>query len=459
MENINHRITISQKLYIWSILFEPLLFFIIIEAQNLIAIPITISRLLQLCVILIFFSKILISLKLKFVSNIFLNKFNLYIVIFILYIVLVSIFGYLSDFYKYKNMAEFWKGPVVYQGLLGTENFRPTFEIFLFIYYFIYFVVVPKYIFVTKIHLNYFFKCFFVLAFVVFSIGIVDSLSNYLYNFDLIPRHLVDNRWVHMLWRFHSICGEPRDAVVYLFFFLSIYALRNAILEKKMNKKLILLTIFCIMLTQSVSGYAGIFLGLIMILFLKASFKNILISVFLFIFFVVILITFLEMQAFYRLSNLYHEFLIFPNLIEKTGQMPEMLYLQAPDIVPLWLVWLKINSLDFFNVLFGHGFGSSTFAVNNFINYFGGLNNPRSNFSRYIFEIGLFGTLIYTLIFFKPIYEFSSIINRLFYNQFFITSVFLFAATMGHRSNLFFILIGILIAIMVNKKLIFEEGS
>ena len=454
MNNVNKNITLHQKTYIWSIIFEPLLFFVLIEAQNFIAIPFTVSRLLQLCVLLIFFFKTIYLFKIVIIKNSFSNFIILSFFNLTIYIILISILGLLSSHYSYKELADFWTGSRVYEGILGQKNLRPAFEIFLFIYYFIYFVLIPQYVFKTSHHLNYFLKTFFRVAIIVIFLGILDSLSNIIFNIDLIPRHLVDNRWVHMMWRFHSLCGEPRDAVVYLVFLLAIYSLYCSINKKYISKKKILLIMICIILTQSVSGYVGIFLGLLGLSFLRLSVKNLFITLVSISLFILILLNLLELNAFHRISNAYTAILMVPQYLETNSALPKIILPQGPDIIPLWIIWLKINTFDLFHVIFGHGFGSASFAINNFSNYFAGLNNPRSNLVRYLFEIGLFGTLIYTFIFFKPLYKIKSIFSKAYYNQIFFSSVLLFSASLTHRSNLFLIFVGIILSIIINKNII-----
>lgn len=454
MDDFKKKITLTQKIYIWSIIFEPLLFFIVVEAQNFIAIPITISRLLQLTVLLIFTLRIINFSKIKIIKNSFSHSLNTYVLFFITYIIIISLLGYLSNHYIYKDLAEFWDGPMVYEGVLGEKSFRPIFEIFLFTYYFIYFVIVPKYIFVTRIHLYYFLKNFFIVAVITILVGILDSFSNYMFYVDIIPRHLVDNRWIHMMWRFHSFCGEPRDAAVYLFFLLAIYSLHCSINKIKVDKTILLIILFCIVITQSISAYVGIFLGLLGLIFLKFSIRLILISAVISVLFFLLLFNLLKLNQFYRINDAYEGIIKIPYFLENYGVLPSNLIPQSPDIIPLWIMWLKIKSFDFFNVLLGHGFGSASFAVNNFTNYFAGLNNPRSNLIRYLYEVGLIGTIIYIYIFVIPIKKIKLIINKFYYNQFFIASIFLLSATLGHRSNLYLILIGITISIVVNAKTI-----
>lgn len=447
-------ITLNEKIYIWSIIFEPLLFFVLIEAQNAFAIPFTVSRFLQFYLVLIFFLKSVYLCKITIIKNSFTNSFILSYSYLTIYIFLISILGLLSSHYSYKELADYWSESKVYDGILGKKNLRPTFEIFLFIYYFIYFVLIPKYIFRTSYHLNYFFKMFFRVAIIIIFVGILDSFFNLILNIDLIPRHLVDSRWVHMLWRFHSFCGEPRDAVVYLFFLLAIYSLYCSINKKNISKKFVLLIILCVILTQSISGYIGFFIGLLGLFFLRFSIKTFFVSLVGLNFFIFLLVILLELNSFSRLSNAYEAIIMIPQYLESKGVLPESLIPQGPDIIPLWIMWLKIKSFDLFHVIFGHGFGSASFAINNFSNYFAGLNNPRSNLVRYFFEIGLLGTLIYTFVLFKPIYRIKFIIQKAYYNQIFISSVLLFFSILSHRSNLFLVFLGIVLAIITNKNII-----
>jgi len=446
------KLAFYEKLYIWSLLSEPLLFFVLLESSVL-GIPITLSRVLQfsfffiLCVKYISCKKTIIIYDLLSVQN-----QRIYIYIFIVF--LSSIAGLLSGAYNYES-----------DGLLVFSNtLRPLFEFFILLYYFIYFLILPKYIVHTKKHLSYLMKWLKnIFIFVVF-IGMIDVLCNVI-GFDLIPRHLVDSNWVTVGLRFHSILGEPRDAFVYLLFILSILFLNAAIHEEMKYKYFTMIIIFtCLVFTQSFSGVVGIFISLILLVVFTGIptkyYKSTLLILCLFI-----LIGIVVSEYSLRINFYTQMALAIPNILQSDSIQPYLIgvhyptdivhakhlaYLvsvQAPDIIPLWVFLHKIINYDFFSVLFGSGIGSASFTTNNFINEVG-VNNPRGQITRLLFESGVIGTYIYILMLIKPMYNLKLILSNKQQMIILISAIFLCGAALGHRSNLIFMFVGIVIAVI-----------
>ena len=79
------------------------------------------------------------------------------------------------------------------------------------------------------------------------------------------------------------------------------------------------------------------------------------------------------------------------------------------------------------------------------------VNNPRSQLARILYETGAIGLYVYITFLVKPILsEFIKYNDR---KYFFLlcSSLLLIGATLGHRSLLSFILVGIIISILVNN--------
>ena len=131
--------------------------------------------------------------------------------------------------------------------------------------------------------------------------------------------------------------------------------------------------------------------------------------------------------------------------------MPNLIYVQSADIIPILLIYERLISMDFYNLFFGSGIGTASFFTNNFTFEFLEVNNPRAQVSRIVFESGLAGFYIYLMILIKPIKEFLHRIDSNYRTYFFISSIFLIGAVMGQRSNLSLIFIGILYTVLINN--------
>lgn len=431
---MDQRVFFIQKLFIWSLIFEPLKFFLL-STENSVGFSLTAAKVLQL-----FF---IISLFFYIVSNrsFILNKkifFQLkYLFIFTLIIIITIIYGIF--FGSYEN----------------NENdinvfLRPFINLLAFFYYSIYYLVLPSIIINSKKALQYFFYISKNVFLFVIITGLLDVFFN-LFGIDIIPRHLVDSYWVGVGLRFHGILGEPRDAFVYLVYGIALLALISFInKEKKISYTFLSIIFFSLALTQSVSGIVGLTIGSLLIIYYTnlLKFKNVLYVVAIIL--LLIFAMYVSIKYSTRLDMYFLELQkMFYNLENKI--ITDLILVQSTDIVPVWLFYNHIINFEIYNILFGNGFSSSSFSTNIFMEKEQFINNPRSQLARVLYETGAIGLYVYITFLVKPIKQL--ILEYKDRKDFFLlcSSLLLFGSTLGHRSLLAFVFVGIIISILVNN--------
>jgi hypothetical protein len=449
MEAITYRTTsyfkkvnLIQKIFVWSLMIEPLNFFIVGD-RYLLGIDIRVGRLLQLMVIILLVLNTLVKRNNFVISNPF-NKENKLFSIFIFSAILSYCYGVTSGAFELNNQHEYTSN------FLSSPSVRPIFEFIILIFWFSYYVVLPRYLLNTIESTRYLFKIFSILFFACIWLGLLDYVINILGS-DLIPRHISD--WGYVPKRFHGLAGEPRDAIVYLGFGIAMLVIRDIFFQEKYFSNIkLLLIILCIVLTQSLSGMIGILLGLglvgIYFIFVKSSIKRII----LFFILVILFIGFLYTAYLYS-PRIQIYFLILSDLysalsgLEKIpGYAGVALDGQMQNIYPLWQRWLEAQNSDFTNIIFGTGFGSASVITNNLDSFQSAeMLNPHSQLIRLFVENGIIGTIIFISAFLYPIslHKFQSIDKR----NITLATLFLVGLFLGHRSSTLFIFSGIFICL------------
>ena len=454
------KLNIQDKLYIWSLITEPLLFFVLLQS-NVLGIPLTLSRVLQFAFLMTLLYKYIQGSRITCLDNLLSLNYQ-YIYIFTFILLLSSFIGVFSGSYIY--VSEISNHDNIKAALLSGKYLRPFFELFILVYYFVYFLIIPKHIITTPSHLNYLMRWMKnIFAFVVI-VGLVDVACNII-GFDLIPRHLVDSRWVEMGIRFHSVIGEPRDAFVYLVFMMCVLYLYTGI-ENKSPPKLsaVVVIAICLFLTQSFSGLVGIcFSLLLLIVFTKIPKEHYKIT--LLLVFISAVVGFVALRYSLRINFFMQMTLTIPEILRNgtiepylvgvhfptdivhAQHLASLVTVQAPDIIPLWLVYNRIHDFELYEIIFGSGIGSASYAINNFV-HATGVNNPRSQFARLIFETGIIGLYFYMVILIQPIKQLKLLVSRHSYLIILISAIFLYGALLAHRSNLGLIFAGIVMAVI-----------
>ena len=233
-----------SKLYSWSVVFEPMLFFVILH-QTKLGFNGNISRLLQAIFLVVFVINALTKRNKTMLPSLMNERFRGFVLYFILSIVgtILSIASY-HLFLDARVVEE-------YIAILNRFQGRMVFEYIVFIYYIIYFIYLPLIVFKSKKDLNYFFKVFFI----VFNISLFFEIVDFYFSFtDLgfISRHLHEHLAGEPIMvgpRFHGFAGEPRDAFVFLALGLALYYVKSIFQGRPQNAYYYLVIIVCMLLT------------------------------------------------------------------------------------------------------------------------------------------------------------------------------------------------------------------
>ena len=236
----------------------------------------------------------------------------------------------------------------------------------------------------------------------------------------LLGRHLYENidgtaRWLGN--RFHSLAGEPRDAIPALcFFFVILRLIENLANSVKVKLEIrsfvFILFLITFLFTKSMTGVFAISLYLFYFLLKNiiklvesknkqklSNFSN------LFNFFSLIIFNLREYIGLSRIFDYSDSLFLMvkePDLIYTTVELTgKSLFGQLPDLNILVAIINNINNGNFLSLIFGNGLGNSGYYNANTLN-FTGLSLPFSDLIRWLFDIGIFGLVFYFCI--KKIY-------------------------------------------------------
>lgn len=432
-----------EQLYIWSIVFEPLLLFVIFS-QNQVGISGNVSRILQLLVIFLLFLRFLITPlnEVKVFNPLYKNYFWYFF--YTLFLLVSYLFGYFMGYFNQvdvsiNNSASF------FSSFINSPSVRPFLEYLISIYQFIYFSVLPLFLLRSKKAVDFIFNVILAFIFLSLIIGFIDYFLVVFFQTEFLPRHLSDMR--HVGNRFHAMAGEPRDAAVYLSFCIAFFVLYNERNnEKKISYSWFIAALVALILTQSFSGYLGILLGASFILIYMLPFmslRQISFLLFTLLFFILILIYYISQSE--RIMLYITALPIAIDAIERGQNLPYVIEVQISNFYPLWLRFLEVLEFNILPTLIGTGFGSSAVANAEVMDPSGVLN-PNANIIRIFFESGLIGLLLYLTAFLYPIIKSrKKFINK---NLLIITVLFLIGATLAHRSALIYIYLGLFLVIV-----------
>lgn len=433
-----------SKLYIWSIIFEPLLFFVVLD-QATTGVSGNISKLIQFLVVVILFLKLLIPNIKVGIPNPFSKYFRYYTYYFIL-VIIAGLIGIFQGAYVFKDVYEKQKEFSALSQILNGEYIRPIFEYIITFYYFVYFAVLPLYLIKTVKGLEYFFKVFIRVFILGLVLGYIDLFLVSTLNIEWIPRHLVDGR--HPGPRWHGLAGEPRDAFVYLMLGLGIINLYQYWKKKEIiSRNWMILLFVTLLLTQSASGLLGfLFSGILIFLFTGGRFSFV--KAFKLIMTIVLLVGVVYLGAINsRRIGMYLE--LFPLVWEAIGngqEIPKMFIGQMSNIYPLWDLYDKLINYNFLPIIFGSGLGSAS-VVSNRIGNVSELYNPHSQLVRLLYESGLAGVLLFVYAFLDPVRRLTKSIEPKAQRAFVLILLLLLGAFFGHRSSALFIYLGIFILV------------
>ena len=382
------KIPLITKIYVWSLLFEPFIYFVKAGGGQESGIPISVSKILQILVILLFIQQIF-SNKL----NLNFNKKSLSINFFIYLLIIVlstffafTIFNSYNINFKTSNLVE-TSGDTP---LLKSQFIRPFFDFINLIYYYFYFILLFTKLITNKLFLNYFFKYFILTFKLALGLGFLDLLFVYFSGEALLKRHFDQDTDVG--FRFHSFLGEPRDAFVFLIYsILLLYLINEKFYRIKYFNSIISISIFSLILTQSASGLIGIFVGSILILiYYLIKLNKYSLYLFCSIIILLILAVILIPQS-PRIMIYIESFSELFDYLKSGGELPYYILVQSVNVLPIWGLYNHLFD-NLYRVFFGSGISASAYYNMNYIGDIG-YSNPNSQFTRIIYDSGIIGFL------------------------------------------------------------------
>jgi hypothetical protein len=435
-QHSNADISFLSRLYVWSVIMHPLLFFYVAH-EEIFGIGGNIAKILELIVsisvlIAFIFNK---NYKLRLPPNIF----NIYW-LFIFYTIIVGLFGYFFGYYQIDYDISHLD-----QGILSSPSIRPILEYIVSIFYFFYFVVLAFHFLSNHRIIEYFFKCFFFAFYINLMLGLIDVISTVYFDIDLITVSLIRDSSTN--FRFHGLAGEPRDAFVFLIYGISMFYLYDAFKMQKTRKSIVILfSTAAVFLTASASGLIGlVFTALIFIAYAIVFYKprDLLIPIILiFLFGLIILINFSVFSRFEKYLNALP--FLFSMLNSNEINSSSIFVGQMPNIWPIYSRFIELSQFNLITSFFGTGTGSASVLNVNMIEGGDMVLTPHSQAIRLFYSAGIVGTLIYLLAFIIPVHKISLIYNKKIL-IFFV--IFLLGITLGHRSVVLFIFLGVYSAV------------
>jgi hypothetical protein len=435
------------RFYIYSIVLDPFLFFVIFDRLS-VGFSLTLSRGFQV-IFYVFLIIHFIGLKKKS-DVVVLNKYWDFLFIFIIYLIGIYSVGMLLGFnFIFKNLVSQTDTSTVFAEFLSSSSVRPFIEFFVLILtLFHYFWIGPR---VVKTKENFQFLCssLLLLCYISLTLGLINFISALIFNQNLLPRHIAEYFYDAPSYsgvRFQGLAGEPRDAfgqlVMFIVIFYFFYKIHIVKLKKHLNKNIMLISLFALMLTFSASGVVGfgIFIAMYFVYNLSTRFtlKKLLTALAVVVFGIAIIIAavfYVERFAMYvdTFKNIF-------SLIDDSEELPYMVLTQLNNFYPL-IYWIKSCMGESLGVcFFGGGLGTS-FALNSKF-YTEGISNPHSYISRLLPELGIVGIGFFIFLLLSPIFKQISqisnsapIISPLTVRIIKISLLFLMAAVLGHKSN------------------------
>jgi hypothetical protein len=441
------KIPLTSKLYMWSLIFEPLLFFIYASSGQTTGIPLSLSRILQIIVVVNFLYRLILKKPLFVRQNLFSTTINKYFIVYIGIVLISSLVGiFVFDSYEVRIKGNLFSGQLSQNDVPFLKNnyVRPFFDIFLFVYYYFYFIVLAKkYINTKQIFIYFMEKCKWVFYFVL-VFGFIDLLIVYMTGSALIKRHIGEATDVGL--RFHSFAGEPRDAFVYLLFGCCIlFIYHHVISPLKSNKKIFVFITAAIVLTQSASGILGVLIGGLLALSYFITKRNRKAFSFLVVFLALVGLIIYLIPYSPRLVLYIDEFSSLYSNLKDEIELPYILLVQSVNFLPIWGLYNKLLNYNIFQFLFGSGFSTSAYFNMNYIGDYS-YSNANSQLTRILFEGGLIGTVVYLLFLVKPVIHFFTRFPAKIKNNGLFLFFLLIGASLAHRSLTPFIFLGITVA-------------
>jgi len=440
------RVPALTKLFVWSIVLEPLIYFVVVT-QSVSGIGGNISRIAQAIVIAAMLCRVALATgrragRIRFVrltSPLYSN----YAAYFAL-AVLAGIVGAFSGAYTIAGASTDVGSAAA--TFLNSAAVRPLLEYVIAAYYFIYFAILPQYFITTKAAAAYFFRVFRLMLVACLVLGSLDLVVVLATGNNLLSRELYDNTSVG--FRFHGIAGEPRDAFVYMFLALAVLHLEAYTRGAELRKRWVVICVTAALLTQSASGLLGLlfFIGLYVVYSLPRM-RPLRVVQLTLISAAVGVIVYEAVVHSPRLMRYVDAASGIWSAFESGTPLPPAIALQVTSFFPIFELWVKLRHFDWLPVLIGSGLGSSSAANTYYVTVGAQLANPASQIVRTAYESGIIGMIFFLRAFTRPITYLTRGLVPKRRNQFLIMTLALVGCFLAHRSSAPFIYVGVVIAV------------
>jgi len=435
-----------SRLYVWSIVFEPMLFFALFQ-QSVTGIGGNLSRLLQSVVVVGLLARLALAAgpraaRIRFVrlaSPLYANYRTYFVLAIVAGIVGSASGAYsLGESYGSRNVSAI-------SGFLNSAAIRPVFEYLIAAYYFVYFTILPQYLLTSRRSIDYFFWAFRTMFIACLVIGAIDLAAAFA-GIDLVPRTLIER--IYVGGRFHGIAGEPRDAFVYVFFALVMLHLQAFYRGEQLNRRWIAVVLTAAVLTQSGSGLVGlmIFVGLYVLYTLPVMGTKRIIQLLVVSTLVVVLVYGTVVNS--KRLMLYADGVSgIWSALESGEKIPGVIAVQVASVFPLYDLFVKARDFNWLPVLIGSGLGSASAVNNHYAGASAEISNPHSQLVRTLYESGIIGTIFFTKAFTRPVKHLTRHLPAKRRNEFLVLTLLLLGCFFGHRSSTAFIYVGMVIAV------------
>jgi hypothetical protein len=467
--NNNNQILFLSKIYAWSIIFEPLLFFIL--ARSFIGFNLSIAKVFELLLIFFVLLSAIFPLNTSKSFKLRLPDFNSliygFIYLYMISLIISFIIGGLSGGYQLD--LSFYQSSDYNQHELNIKILSDAFTSFFIIgFYFVFFTFLTSTFLETREKLEYFFVNFRRVFLFSLFVGYLDYFISFT-GYDLVSRHAFENLFVGS--RFHGYAGEPRHAAVYLLFGLAIFHLESLLFNRPIKKYIFYLVVLALILTQSITLFVALFIFALLILPLyiyRLEIKKILI-----IFLTSLAFVSVGIFAGYnidavseflpRVDSLVGYFEAFDDvwfILESKAVLPYFIRIQLGEVYPLYDMISMVRNGEILPVLFGSGLGSAALNNYSYVDTIDAYGNPNSYGVRLIYEAGIIGSLIYLLAFFVPVRILASSFRYTEKMKLYTYMALVVAVCLAIRSSLIYIYLGVVIStltLMMREKSIKEK--
>ena len=449
-----------KKMFIWSVLMEPMLYFIFYYG-TVFFISGNLSKMLQTFFLLFLFFRYWVY----FLSNqryeVNLNVLNspvyFFLILYLIYSFISLLVGLSFGMYAleltFDQVNDFPRDSFasgVINKIIGSY--------FIFLYYILFFVLFTATFLNSNEIIGYFFRLFKIIFFLTLATGYLDYFLFASTGIDLIARHFFDGVGVGL--RFHGFAGEPRQAAVYLVFALAVLQLESIYYKTKFNNWYYYLIIPAFFLTVSVTAILmlAIFFGFATIYFL-IDFFSLRTLVFLIIFCLSILAGYLSTIYISRFGDYLEAFDDLFFLLDSGSELPLLIRVQIGEIAPVFEMVTMIREGNLMPVIFGSGMGSIPVTLYGFLGNMDGWGNPNAQIIRILFETGLLGTLLYILAFLYPLRSLTKNFSTSDKRIILLSMMLLLSANFALRSSTLMIYFGLLIAVctQINSRINSEQ--